>query len=34
MTGRKAPKRCMADAVYASIRKNTSYLVDGEEFFK
>ena len=33
MTGRKAPKRCMADAVYATIRKNTSYLVDGEEFF-
>jgi len=33
MTGRKAPKRCMADAVHASISKNTSYLVDGEEFF-
>ncbi|KAJ9608143.1 hypothetical protein H2200_007131 [Cladophialophora chaetospira] len=33
MTGRKAPKRCMAEAVHASIRKNTSYLVDGEEFF-
>jgi shikimate 5-dehydrogenase len=33
MTGRKAPKRCMADAARASIRENTSYLVDGEEFF-
>ncbi len=33
MTGRKAPKRVMADAAHASIRKNTSYLVDGEEFF-
>jgi shikimate 5-dehydrogenase len=33
MTGRKAPKRCMADAAYACIRQNTSYLVDGEEFF-
>ncbi|KIY00336.1 uncharacterized protein Z520_04021 [Fonsecaea multimorphosa CBS 102226] len=32
MTGRKAPKRCMADAAHASIRKNASYLVDGEEF--
>jgi shikimate 5-dehydrogenase len=33
MTGRKAPKRCMADAAHASIRQKTSYLVDGEEFF-
>ncbi|KIW96295.1 uncharacterized protein Z519_03364 [Cladophialophora bantiana CBS 173.52] len=33
MTGRKAPKRCMADAVDATIRQNTSYLVDREEFF-
>ncbi|ETI27830.1 hypothetical protein G647_00279 [Cladophialophora carrionii CBS 160.54] len=33
MTGRKAPKGCMAEAAHACIRKNTSYLVDGEEFF-
>ncbi|OQV02744.1 Shikimate dehydrogenase substrate binding domain-containing protein [Cladophialophora immunda] len=33
MTGRKAPKRCMAEAAHASIQKNTSYLIDGEEFF-
>lgn len=33
MTGRKAPKRCMATAVYSAIKENTSYLVDGEEFF-
>lgn len=32
MTGRKAPKRCMAGAVYSTIKQNTSYLVDGEEF--
>ncbi|KIX02095.1 uncharacterized protein Z518_08034 [Rhinocladiella mackenziei CBS 650.93] len=33
MTGRKAPKRCMADAVHNALEKNTSYLVDGEEFY-
>ncbi|OAP58183.1 hypothetical protein AYL99_07273 [Fonsecaea erecta] len=33
MTGRKAPKRCMVEAAHASIRKNASYVVDGEEFF-
>lgn len=33
MTGRKAPKRCMVDAVRASIQQHSSYLVDGEEFF-
>ena len=33
MTGRRAPKQCMANAAHASIRANTSYLVDGEEFF-
>lgn len=35
MTGRKAPKRCMADAVHNALQENTSYqgLVDGEEFF-
>ncbi|RVX67774.1 hypothetical protein B0A52_07702 [Exophiala mesophila] len=32
MTGRKAPKRCMSGAVYSTIKQNTSYLVDGEEF--
>jgi len=33
MTSRKAPKRCMATAVYNAIEANASYLVDGEEFF-
>lgn len=33
MTGRKAPKRCMADAAHAAIRNKMSYIVDGEEFF-
>jgi shikimate 5-dehydrogenase len=33
MTGRKAPKRCMADAVNNSLRQNFSYMIDGEEFF-
>ncbi|KAK4948194.1 hypothetical protein LTR10_013249 [Elasticomyces elasticus] len=33
MTGRKAPKRTMAEAVYSALTENTSYLVDGEEFF-
>lgn len=33
MTGRKAPKRCMADAVNNSLRENVSYMIDGEEFF-
>ncbi|EXJ95029.1 hypothetical protein A1O1_00147 [Capronia coronata CBS 617.96] len=31
MTGRKAPKRCMADAVHAALEENTPYLVDKEE---
>lgn len=33
MTGRKAPKSCMATAVYDTIQANKSYLVDGDEFF-
>ncbi|KIW42418.1 uncharacterized protein PV06_05973 [Exophiala oligosperma] len=33
LTGRKAPKRCMAKAAWDAIQKNTSYLVDGEEYF-
>ncbi|KAJ9494562.1 hypothetical protein H2202_009994 [Exophiala xenobiotica] len=33
MTGRKAPKRCMADAVNNSLRQNFSYMIDGEECF-
>lgn len=33
MTGRKAPKRTMAEAVYSTLKENTSYLADGEEFF-
>jgi shikimate 5-dehydrogenase/shikimate kinase/3-dehydroquinate dehydratase len=33
MTGRKAPKRCMTDAVRTAISQQTSYLVDAEEFF-
>ncbi|EXJ88995.1 hypothetical protein A1O3_02059 [Capronia epimyces CBS 606.96] len=33
MTGRKAPKYCMADAVHAALGENMSYLADGEEFF-
>lgn len=33
MTSRKAPKTCMATAVYNAIEANESYLVDGEEFF-
>ncbi|KAI1623728.1 repressor protein [Exophiala viscosa] len=33
MTGRKAPKRAMAEAVHGALKENTSYLVDGEEFF-
>lgn len=33
MTGRKAPKGCMATAVYDAIQADKSYLVDGEEFF-
>lgn len=33
MTGRKAPKSCMATAVYDAIQANKSYLVDGEELF-
>ncbi|KAG9767749.1 hypothetical protein KCU88_g7401, partial [Aureobasidium melanogenum] len=33
MTGRKAPKKCMADAVHSALQENVSYLVDGEEYF-
>jgi len=33
MTGRKAPKSCMAEAVHRNLQENVSYLVDGEEFF-
>lgn len=34
MTGRKAPKRCMADAVHSAIENNTSYQIDGTEYFR
>jgi shikimate 5-dehydrogenase len=33
MTGKRAPKSRMRNAVYGAIKENTSYLVDGEEFF-
>ncbi|KAL6250469.1 hypothetical protein RBB50_002771 [Rhinocladiella similis] len=33
LTGRKAPKRCMAKAAWDTIQQNTSYLVDGDEYF-
>ncbi|EXJ63921.1 hypothetical protein A1O7_00256 [Cladophialophora yegresii CBS 114405] len=33
MTGRKAPKGCMVDAARACLRNNSTYYVDGEQFF-
>ncbi|KIW17432.1 hypothetical protein PV08_04626 [Exophiala spinifera] len=33
LTGRKAPKRYMAKAAWDTIHQNTSYLVDGQQYF-